>query len=57
MLVEPSWLRFMMTTRNRKRMIELTGRMQVPYLIDPNTGTAMYESADIVRYLRQTYGG
>ena len=43
--------------RNRKRMIELTGRMQVPYLIDPNTGTAMYESADIVRYLRQTYGG
>jgi len=42
--------------RNRKRMMELTGRMQVPYLIDPNTDTRMYESADIVRYLRATYG-
>lgn len=42
--------------RNRKRMMELTGRMQVPYLIDPNTEAQMYESADIVRYLRATYG-
>lgn len=42
--------------RNRRRMIELTGRMQVPYLVDPNTDTRMYESADIVRYLRATYG-
>ena len=29
--------------------------MMVPYLADPNTGTAMFESADIVRYLRETY--
>lgn len=41
--------------RNRKRMVERTGRMQVPYLVDPNTGVRMYESADIVRYLRATY--
>jgi len=41
--------------RNRKRMMAETGRMQVPYLIDPNTGTQMYESADIDRYLRATY--
>lgn len=42
--------------RNRLRMRELTGRSQVPYLIDPNTNTAMYESADIIRYLESTYG-
>jgi glutathione S-transferase len=27
----------------------------VPYLVDPNTGTSMFESADIVRYLDATY--
>lgn len=42
--------------RNRLRMRELTGRSQVPYLIDPNTRTALYESADIIRYLESTYG-
>lgn len=41
--------------RNRLRMRELTGRSQVPYLIDPNTGTAMYESDEIIRYLEATY--
>lgn len=41
--------------RNRKRLHELTGRVQVPYLIDPNTGAAMFESADIVAYLEDTY--
>ena len=25
-------------------------------LIDPNTGTEMFESADILRYLEETYG-
>lgn len=44
------------TSPNRLRMRELTGRSQVPYLVDPNTGTAMYESGAILRYLRQTYG-
>ena len=32
------------------------GKVQVPYLEDPNTGTKMFESRDIVRYLRTTYG-
>jgi glutathione S-transferase len=27
----------------------------VPFLADPNTGREMFESADIVRYLRETY--
>lgn len=43
--------------RNRKTMMAETGRMQVPYLKDPNTGEALYESAAIIDYLKQTYGG
>lgn|GEM_PF-2809240 len=44
-------------TDNRRSLQERGGRMQVPYLVDPNTGTAMYESAEIQRYLAATYGG
>lgn len=40
----------------RKAFIERSGKMQVPYLVDPNTSTSMFESADIVRYLEATYG-
>jgi glutathione S-transferase len=42
-------------TRFRQRAIELGGKAQFPFLVDPNTGRSMYESADIVRYLRDTY--
>lgn len=31
------------------------GRVQVPYLEDPNTGTGLFESADIIDYLERTY--
>ena len=41
---------------NRKVLQELTGKMAIPYLIDPNTETAMYDSEKIVEYLRETYG-
>ena len=40
---------------SRNKFIERSGKMMVPYLIDPNTGTEMFESEDIVRYLEQTY--
>lgn len=43
------------TSRNRRWLAEHTGQVQVPYLIDPNTGTAMYESRQILRYLNQNY--
>lgn len=43
--------------RFRPKAIEMGGRSQFPYMVDPNTGTAMYESADIVDYLYTTYGG
>ncbi len=32
-----------------------SGRMQVPYLVDPNAQMEMFESADIVAYLQNTY--
>jgi glutathione S-transferase len=43
------------TTRHRRWLAEHTGKVQVPYLIDPNTGVAMYESQDILDYLDQHY--
>lgn len=40
----------------RAELASLTGgKTQCPYLIDPNTGTSMFESADIIRYLYKTY--
>jgi glutathione S-transferase len=41
----------------RKELLELGGKIQVPYLIDPNTGTHLYESNDITDYLNEAYGG
>eukprot|EP00178_Gracilaria_changii_P016641 TRINITY_DN47918_c0_g1_i1.p1 TRINITY_DN47918_c0_g1~~TRINITY_DN47918_c0_g1_i1.p1 ORF type:complete len:359 (-),score=51.62 TRINITY_DN47918_c0_g1_i1:1592-2668(-) len=40
----------------RAELKELVGRFQVPYLVDPNTDIAMFESAEICEYLRATYG-
>lgn len=41
----------------REAFVKLTGKMQVPYLIDANTGAKMFESADIIAYLEETYAG
>ncbi len=41
---------------HRPLLIQKAGKMQVPYLEDPNTGTALFESLQICRYLEQTYG-
>jgi glutathione S-transferase len=40
----------------RPAFIARAGKMMVPYLVDPNTGRAMFESADIKAYLNETYG-
>lgn len=40
---------------NRKNLLERAGRVAIPYLIDPNTGTEMFESADMIEYLEETY--
>jgi len=42
--------------RNRNELLARAGKVQVPYLVDPNTGTAMFESAAIRDYLLDTYG-
>lgn len=42
-------------SRRREAFVMRSGRMMVPYLADPNTGREMFESADIVRYLNETY--
>lgn len=40
----------------REALVRRSGKMMVPYLADPNTGQEMFESADIVAYLYDTYG-
>lgn len=42
--------------RFRPRVSRSGGKRQFPYLVDPNTGEAMHESADIIDYLYRTYG-
>jgi glutathione S-transferase len=42
-------------SREREAFVARSGKMMVPYLVDPNTGREMFESADIVRYLEDTY--
>src|SRR5215471_6061377 len=44
-----------MGSAKREAFVARSGKMMVPYLVDPNTGTSMFESADIVRYLDATY--
>lgn len=39
----------------RAALLARLGRVQVPYLEDPNTGAAMFESREIVAYLEATY--
>jgi len=39
----------------REEFVKRSGHMMVPYLVDPNTSTAMFESGEIVRYLESTY--
>ena len=41
----------------REKVMNVMGRdIQVPYLVDPNTGVKMFESAAIVKYLNKYYG-
>lgn len=43
-------------SQERPAFRERSGRMMVPWLVDPNTGRELFESAAIVRYLQATYG-
>jgi len=39
----------------RSAFVQRSGRMMVPFLVDPNHGIEMFESADIVTYLEERY--
>jgi glutathione S-transferase len=41
---------------NRQCMFEQTGRFQIPFLEDPNTGVEIFESSAIIEYLEAMYG-
>jgi len=43
-------------SKKRADVMDQGGRQQFPYLVDPNTGTSMFESEDIIDYLYSTYG-
>ncbi len=40
----------------RQQLLKMGGKVQVPYLVDPNSGTRLYESDDIIDYLNEIYG-
>lgn len=40
---------------SRAAFVARSGRMQVPWLVDPNSGVEIFESAAIVRHLEATY--
>ncbi len=40
---------------SRKILMKLGGKQQVPFLVDTDVGEMMYESDDIVEYLKKTY--
>lgn len=39
----------------REAMLAQTGKAQVPYLIDPNSGDALFESVRILEHLDRQY--
>ncbi|PIA28254.1 hypothetical protein AQUCO_07200125v1 [Aquilegia coerulea] len=40
----------------RPKVSQMGGKQQFPYMVDPNTGVAMYESDEIIKYLVGKYG-
>ena len=40
---------------NRRVLQDTEGKVSIPYLYDPNTGQGLFESEDILEYLRATY--
>lgn len=40
---------------SRKILVQLGGKEQVPFLVDTDRGEMMYESNDIIAYLKKRY--
>lgn len=45
------------SSETRDELIALGGKSQVPFLRDPERDVQMYESADIIAYVDEHYGG
>ena len=43
------------TLGNRRQLQDEQGKVSIPYLYDPNSETGMFESQDILDYLRESY--
>ncbi len=43
------------TLENRRNLQDEEGKVSIPFLIDPNTDAAMFESGDILDYLQENY--
>lgn len=41
----------------REELIEKGGKQQVPFLVDTDKDVSMYESNDIIAYLKENYAG
>ncbi|CAH2070284.1 unnamed protein product [Thlaspi arvense] len=44
------------TPNFRPKVLQMGGKQQFPYMVDPNTGVSMYESDGIIKYLSEKYG-
>ncbi len=42
---------------SRKVLMKLGGQQQVPFLVDTDKGEMMYESNDIIEYVKKNYVG
>lgn len=49
---EPREISLWMSSPEKQELIALGGRSQVPFLVDEEAGIRMYESADIIEYMR-----
>ncbi len=47
---------YLPATENRRKLIARSGKMMVPFIVDPNTQIEMFQTKDIQNYLRETYG-
>ena len=47
-------VRFISKPENRTE-VEKGGKLQVPYMVDEKTNTSLYESDDIISYLKKQY--
>lgn len=41
--------------QNLEELLQIGGKHQVPFLLDESAGISLYESDDIVEYLKQRY--